>query len=603
MPLARPRVAATACAATLGAPLDSTAQRRRPGRPLACMPAFSAKPKLSGYMAEGPTRQPDASSASAPVATGDALTSTTGRAGTTAAVAGRASSSGAASGPPSAASGSSATTTEAHEGPPSSAGYGAAQTSYTVTIRVTAAPHRALLFRLGQAASSAGAAVFGMDLVEVSAGGTTVDLTVQAASEEHVASVVAAIEGLGCRVRAVSDRTFLYHLGGKIEVVPRVAVRTRQDLSLAYTPGVGRVASAIARRPGDAWALTSKGTSVAIATDGSAVLGLGALGPLAALPVMEGKALLFKHFGGLNAYPLCLDVRSPQALVEAVAAVAPGFGGINLEDIAAPACFWVEAELQRRLDIPVFHDDQHGTAVVVMAGLLNACRLSGRELTEVRVVLVGVGAAGTAVAEALLRAGVRDLVLFDKEGVLKSGPGALAHHALLAERTNPRGVSSMEEAIAGADVFIGTARRGSVDPTLLAKMASRPIVFALANPEPEVFGEELADDAIIATGRSDLPNQVNNSLCFPGFFKGALSARASAATPAMKDAATRAIAGAVSDDELALGVIVPSMFQPRVHESVAAAVAAAWETGQQGTRNDPVAPAGENLAGKQDFTG
>jgi len=471
---------------------------------------------------------------------------------------------------------------EAPEGQPATGSTGAAAlasapASYTVTIRVTAAPHRALLFRLGQAASSAGAAVFGMDLVEVSAGGTTVDLTVQAASEEHVARVTAELERLGGRVRAVSDRTFLYHLGGKIEVVPRVAVRTRQDLSLAYTPGVGRVATAIAHRPADAWALTSKGTSVAIATDGSAVLGLGALGPLAALPVMEGKALLFKHFGGLNAYPLCLDVTSPEALVEAVAAVAPGFGGINLEDIAAPTCFWVEQELQRRLDIPVFHDDQHGTAVVVMAGLLNACRLSGRELSDVRAVLVGVGAAGTAVAEALLRAGVTDLVLFDKDGVLRDRPGAPPHHASLAARTNPRAVTTIEEALAGADVFIGTARRGSVDPTLLAKMASRPIVFALANPEPEVFGEELADDAIIATGRSDLPNQVNNSLCFPGFFKGALSARATAATPAMKDAATRAIAGAVSDEELALGVIVPSMFQARVHDSVASAVAAAWE--------------------------
>jgi len=547
--LARPLEAAHGSAATWGAQLDSTAQRAERDRPLADQTRFSGKPKLSGYMEEAPSSQP-----------------ATGSAGPAARAAGPAAGAG---------------------------GYGAALASYTVTIRVTAAPHRALLFRLGQAASAAGAAVFGMDLVEVSAGGTTVDLTVQATSEEHVASVTAALEALGCRVRAVSDRTFLYHLGGKIEVVPRVAVRTRQDLSLAYTPGVGRVAEAIARRPADAWALTSKGTSVAIATDGSAVLGLGALGPLAALPVMEGKALLFKHFGGLNAYPVCLQVPSPEALVEAVAAVAPGFGGVNLEDIAAPACFWVEAELQRRLDIPVFHDDQHGTAVVVMAGLLNACRLSGRELTAVRVVLVGVGAAGTAVAEALLRAGVTDIVLADKDGVLKDRPGALPHHAGLAARTNPRGVRSIEEALAGADVFIGTARRGSVDPGLLAKMAPRPIVFALANPEPEVFGEELADDAIIATGRSDLPNQVNNSLCFPGFFKGALSARASAATPAMKDAATRAIASAVSDEELALGVIVPSMFQPRVHESVAVAVAAAWEAEHPRSRGAPATSAGD----------
>ncbi len=304
--------------------------------------------------------------------------------------------------------------TEVPSGPPGA--------SYTVTVRVTAHPHPALLPRLGQAVSSAGAVVVGMDLVEVGAAGTTVDLTLQAISEEHVAAVTAALERAEYRVRHVSDRTFLYHLGGKIEVTPRVAIRTRQDLSLAYTPGVGRVASAIARRPSDAWALTAKGSSVAIATDGSAVLGLGNLGPLAALPVMEGKALIFKHFGGLNAYPICLNTATPEALVDAVAAVAPGFGGINLEDIAAPACFWVEAELQSRLDIPVFHDDQHGTAAVVLAAVLNGCRMTGRALSDVRAVLVGVGAAGTAVAEALLDAGVGDLVAFDVDGVVSDGP-------------------------------------------------------------------------------------------------------------------------------------------------------------------------------------
>jgi malate dehydrogenase (oxaloacetate-decarboxylating) len=415
-----------------------------------------------------------------------------------------------------------------------------------------------------------------MDLVEVAAAGTTVDLTVQAVNEEHVKAVTGALEASECRVRHVSDRTFLYHLGGKIEVTPRVAVRTRQDLALAYTPGVGRIASAIARRPSDAWALTAKGSSVAIATDGSAVLGLGPLGPLAALPVMEGKALLFKHFGGLNAYPICLDTHSPEALIEAVVAIAPGFGGINLEDIAAPACFEVEAELQRRLDIPVFHDDQHGTAVVVMAAVTNACRLTGRKLGDLRAVLVGAGAAGTAVAETLLNAGVTDLVVFDRDGVLGDGPGALAHHARLAARSNPRGVTTLSLALAGADLFIGTSRRGSVDPALMAEMAPRPMVFALANPEPEVFAEELRPDAVTATGRSDMPNQINNSLCFPGFFKGALAARASYVTAAMKQAATDALVASVSDDELALGVIVPSMFQPRVHEQVATAVQQAW---------------------------
>jgi len=459
------------------------------------------------------------------------------------------------------------------EAPPSAGPPGA---SYTVTIRVSAPAHPALLPRLGQAVSSVGAVVVGMDLVEVTTAGTTVDLTVQAADEAHVGAVAGALEGYDCRVRHVSDRTFLYHLGGKIEVTPRVAMRTRQDLSLAYTPGVGRIASAIAKRPADAWALTAKGSSVAIATDGSAVLGLGDLGPLAALPVMEGKALIFKYFGGINAYPICLDTRTPEALIEAVAAVAPGFGGINLEDIAAPACFEVETELQRRLDIPVFHDDQHGTAVVVMAGVVNACKVTGRKLEDLRAVVVGAGAAGTAVAHALLDAGVKDLVAIDRDGVLTDRPGAPAHHARLASRSNPRGVRTLAGALDGADLFIGTSRRGSVGPELFAKMAPRPMIFALANPEPEVVAEELSGEAVIATGRSDLPNQINNSLCFPGFFKGALAARASYVTTSMKQAATKALAASVSDDELALGVVVPSMFQPRVHEQVAAAVEEAW---------------------------
>jgi malate dehydrogenase (oxaloacetate-decarboxylating) len=374
----------------------------------------------------------------------------------------------------------------------------------------------------------------GMDLVEVAAAGTTVDLTVQAASEEHVSAVTRALEEAHCRVRHVSDRTFLYHLGGKIEVTPRVAMRTRQDLSLAYTPGVGRVASAIARRPSDAWSLTAKGTSVAIATDGTAVLGLGALGPLAALPVMEGKAILFKHFGGLNAYPICLDTKSPEALVDAVAAISPGFGGINLEDIAAPNCFEVEAELQRRLDIPVFHDDQHGTAVVTLAALRNACKIVGKDLSRLRVVLSGAGAAGVAITKILMSAGVSDIVATDRQGAVHKG-------------------------------------REGLD---LETMADGSIVFALANPVPEVLPEEAEGVvAVMATGRSDYPNQINNVLCFPGIFRGALDAGATTITENMKLAAADAIAAAVPPEELKAEEIVPSVFVPGVAESVARAVA------------------------------
>lgn len=448
--------------------------------------------------------------------------------------------------------------------------------SHTVTIRVTARSEPALLLRAGEAVTGAGGVVVGLDLVEVSPEGTTLDLTAHAFDQSHVSALRSALEHGGFRVRHVSDRTFLYHLGGKIEVTPRVAVRTRQDLALAYTPGVARVATAIAQRPADAWSLTAKGTSVAIVTDGSAVLGLGPIGPLAALPVMEGKSLLFKHFAGVNAYPLCLDVKSPSSLIEAVCALAPGFGGINLEDIAAPVCFEVEQVLQERLQVPVFHDDQHGTAVVVMAALHNACRLTGRKLAELRAVVVGAGAAGTAISRSLLEAGVPDLVVFDRDGVLRHGRGQLPHHAQLAAQTNPRGVQDLAGALAGADLLIGTSRRGSVDPDLVSLMAPRPLVFALANPDPEVLAEEVRADAVIATGRSDLPNQINNSLCFPGFFRGALAARASRVTEAMKMAASHAIASTVTDDEIGLGVIIPSMFHAKVHERVAVAVEQAW---------------------------
>ena len=447
--------------------------------------------------------------------------------------------------------------------------------AYSVTLRLEAPVDPQLLPRIAHLVSADGAVVVGMDLVDVTTAGAVVDVTLQAYDQPHVDRVARSLAGDGLRIRHTSDRTFLYHLGGKIEVAPRRTVRTRDELSMAYTPGVGRVATAIAETPDSAWTLTSKGSSVAIVTDGSAVLGLGRLGPLAALPVMEGKAVIFKQFGRVNAYPICLDVTSADELIAAALAVAPGFGGMNLEDIASPVCFAVEAALQQQLDIPVFHDDQHGTAIVVLAGLINACRLTGRELADLRVVVVGVGAAGSAVVQAMLDAGVRDIVAVDRDGPLRAGSKVASHHERLAACTNPRGIATVAEALAGADVFIGAATRGSVDPALLQTMTKRPIVFALSNPVPEVFAEELPAEAVFATGRSDFPNQVNNSLCFPGFFRGALDARARRVTPEMKLAATHAIAASVPDEQLQVGVIIPSMFASGVHDRVARAVAEA----------------------------
>jgi malate dehydrogenase (oxaloacetate-decarboxylating) len=454
--------------------------------------------------------------------------------------------------------------------------------SYSITMRIDAPSSPSLLPDLSRSVNSVGAVVVAVDLVEVGPGGATVDVTFHARDEGHVDEVAEILTAAGYRVRRTSDRTFLYHLGGKIEVVPKAPLRTRDDLSLAYTPGVARISSAIADQPDTAWNLTVKGNSVAVVTDGTAVLGLGPLGPLAALPVMEGKAVIFKTFANIDAYPLCLDVAGADEIVATVVAVAPGFGGINLEDIASPVCFDVETRLQALLDIPVFHDDQHGTAVVVLAGLLNACRLTGRALPDVGVVVVGIGAAGTAISNALLDAGVGDVVAVDRDGPLDPGRDLTAHHAELATRSNRSGFRTLADALRGADALVGVARRGAIDPALLTGMAPQPIVFALSNPDPEVRADELPPGAVYATGRSDLPNQVNNALCFPGLFRGALDARARRISSAMKQAAADAIAGCVRDDERAIGIIIPSIFHPDVHRRVAEAVQAAAEAEASG---------------------
>ena len=371
---------------------------------------------------------------------------------------------------------------------------------------------------------------------------------------------------------------------GKIELAAKVPVRDRDALSTAYTPGVAEPCREIARRPEAAWELTARGNFVAVVTDGSAVLGLGDIGPLAALPVMEGKALLFKEFGGVDAVPICLDAHGPGEIISAVRALAPAFGGINLEDISAPKCFEIEAALERELDIPVFHDDQHGTAIVVSAALKNALRLTGRRLADCRIVLNGPGAAGTAIIKMLMTAGAKDIVAVDQFGTLYKGcNSAEAHKNWLGEVTNPRQIKGgLKEALAGADVFIGVSKPGILTTELCKTMNKDAIVFAMANPTPEIMPDEAKAGGVrvMATGRSDFPNQVNNVLCFPGLFKGALSVRARDINDQMKLAAAYAIADLITDDDRSEENIIPGAFDPRVAEAVASAVAkAARETG------------------------
>ena len=365
---------------------------------------------------------------------------------------------------------------------------------------------------------------------------------------------------------------------GKIEIRGKVAVRTRDDLSTAYTPGVAEPCRRIAAEPEAVWEYTARGNMVAVVTDGSAVLGLGDIGPLAALPVMEGKALLFKEFGGVDAVPLCLDTKDPDEIVAAVKAAAPSFGGINLEDISAPRCFEIERRLAEALDIPVFHDDQHGTAIVVSAALTNALRLTGRELSESRIVINGPGAAGTAICRMLLDLGAHDVVVCDRRGAICAGrEGLSGHKAELAALTNPRGAAgSLADVLRGADVFIGVSSGGLVTGDMVRSMADRPIVFAMANPTPEIgYGEAVAAGAYVAgTGRSDFPNQINNVLAFPGVFRGALDARSREINAAMKAAAVRALAD-FAGGKLDREHIIPGAFEPGVAAAVAKAVAAA----------------------------
>jgi malate dehydrogenase (oxaloacetate-decarboxylating) len=432
---------------------------------------------------------------------------------------------------------------------------------------------------LARAIADAGGLLDAIDLVRVNAGSKTRDVSVLATDDSHAQAIVTACEEIdGVEVEHVSDRTFLLHLGGKIAMDSKMPIKTRDDLSMAYTPGVARVCRAIAEDPETVWNLTIKRNTVAVVTDGSAVLGLGDIGPAAAMPVMEGKAQLFKEFGGVDAWPICLDTKDTEQIIATVEAIAPGFGGINLEDIAAPRCFEVERRLRESLDIPVFHDDQHGTAVVVLAAFLNALRVVGKRIEDVRVVVTGVGAAGVAVTETLQAAGVRHVIGADSTGTIYRGrPGLTPVKELFAENTNPDNFSgSADEALAGADVFIGLSLPGAVTVAGIRSMAPDAVVFAMANPTPEVMPDEIAGlAAVVATGRSDFPNQINNVLAFPGIFRGALDVRARQITERMEVAAGHAIAATVGDDELAPDYIVPSVFNREVVVAVAAAVAAA----------------------------
>lgn len=450
---------------------------------------------------------------------------------------------------------------------------------YSITIRAELPSGVTATAALTSAVGSAGGALTALDVVESRTTHLVVDVTCDTTGEEHAELITKAIAQIpGATVRKVSDRTFLMHLGGKIEINPKVPLKHRDDLARAYTPGVARVSLAIAEHPEDARQLTIKRNTVAVVTDGSAVLGLGNIGATAALPVMEGKAALFKQFGGVDAWPVCLDTQDTDMLVEIVRAMAPVYGGINLEDIAAPRCFEIEARLRELLDIPVFHDDQHGTAVVVLAALTNALRVVGRRIEDVRIVVSGVGAAGNAIIRLLHAQGAAEIIGCGRNGAVHAGQEGLdPYRRWIAEHTNTEcRTGSLKEVLVGADVFIGVSAPNLLTGADIATMAPGAIVFALANPVPEVDPVAASEHAaVVATGRSDYPNQINNVLVFPGFFRGLLDAGVSEISDEMMIAAAEAIADRVGPEQLNANYIVPSVFDSTVAPAVAAAVRAA----------------------------
>jgi malate dehydrogenase (oxaloacetate-decarboxylating) len=456
--------------------------------------------------------------------------------------------------------------------------------SYSMTLRVEF-PHKAgSLGRVLTAVGDAGGMIGAVDIVRMRQQVSIRDITVNASDSEHGQRIVAAVNELeGVQVINISDRTFLMHLGGKIEIKSKMAVKTRDDLSMAYTPGVARVCRAIAENPERAFNLTIKRNTVAVVSDGTAVLGLGDIGPEAAMPVMEGKAMLFREFAEVDGFPICLDTTDTEEIIATVKNLAPGFGGINLEDISAPRCFEIENRLKEELDIPVFHDDQHGTAVVVLAALYNALKIVDKNIEGLRVVVNGVGASGVACAKIMLAAGAKNVVGCDSRGIVHQGREGLdSSKQWYAENTNPEGlIGTLADAVRGADLFLGLSVPDVLTLEDVRTMAEDPIIFAMANPDPEIR-PEIAIDAcrIIATGRSDYPNQINNVLCFPGIFRGALDVRAREIDEPMKLAAAEAIANVVPEEALSEDYIIPSVFDERVAPAVAEAVSeAAQRTG------------------------
>ncbi|HEY9619438.1 MAG TPA: malic enzyme-like NAD(P)-binding protein [Crinalium sp.] len=453
--------------------------------------------------------------------------------------------------------------------------------SFSLTIRVQLPNHAGMLAYVTQAIAAAGGNIGQIDLVERDLKLLVRDITVDASSTDHAEMIVSTVKALtDIKVLSVYDRTFNLHRGGKIKVQSKIPLRNQGDLAMAYTPGVGRICTAIAEDPAQVYSLTIKSNTVAIVTDGSAVLGLGNLGPAGALPVMEGKAMLFREFAGIDAFPICLATQDTDAIVETVKNIAPVFGGVNLEDISAPRCFEIEARLQRELDIPIFHDDQHGTAIVTLAALINSLKLVRKAMDEVRIVINGAGAAGVAIARLLQKSGAYHICLCDSKGILSHNRADLnpQKREFAVEQCG-----SLADALVGADVFLGVSAPGVLTPDMVRSMASDPIVFAMANPIPEIQPELVADDvAVMATGRSDYPNQINNVLAFPGMFRGALDCRASTMTTSMYLEAAGAIASLVKPSDLDREHIIPSVFDDRVATAVAAAV-------QRAARQDGVA--------------